>query len=186
MTSALQWAIWGLVMTASMALIARAWKKQRAEWKGEHLRHPKVIAIIGLVCGVPFLGAAVASSFAVSAKEWWVPLVFVAFAGLGGWLFYEYLRVRIELNAGGFAYRTALSEGTARWSEVRAIAWSPSMSWFVLTLDGDRTLRVSVLLLGLDRFAKALLESSGAATMSAETRSVLNQTAAGNPPSPWG
>lgn len=186
MSSGLQWAIWGIVMTVVMALVARAWKKQRAGYTGEQLKHPTVILVIGVVCGLPFLAGAVAAAIFAPLKDKWAAAVLLGFAGLGGWLVWEYARVRIAVKPDGFDYRTALQEGTAAWSDVRSIAWSPSMSWFVVKLAGERTLRVSVLLLGLDRLAKALLQNSGAADMSHETRLVLTATANGHPPSPWG
>lgn len=186
MNSSLQWLVWGIVMTVVMGLVARSWRKQRAAWASDQLRHPKVIAVVGVVCGLPFLGAAVAAGLLAPLKDKWTAPLFLAFSGLGGWLLWEYVRMRITLKPGGFDYRTALQEGTAEWRDVRSIAWSPSMSWFVVKLAGERTVRVSVLLLGLDRFAKALLENSGAAEMSHETRLVLTATSNGNPPSPFG
>ncbi len=186
MNTPLQWLIWGIVMTVVMAAVARAWKKQRTAWTKEQLQHPKVIAVLGVVCGLPFLGGAIAAAILAPLKDKWAAPVLLAFAGLGGWLLWEYLRVRITLTPEGFAYRTALQEGFAAWRDVRRVAWSPSMSWFVVKLAGERTVRVSVLLLGLERLAKGLLENSGAAEMSHETRLVLNATANGNPPSPFG
>ena len=186
MTTTLQWALWAVVMSVTLGLVARAWKKQASSYAGDELRHPKVILVVALFTGVPFLAGAIAALI-FAGKDRWTSLVFLGFAGLGGYLLWEYLYVRYTLAAEGFSYRTLMAgRGFGRWAEVKAVKWSQASKWFRLELGDGRVVRVSVLLLGLDRFATALIKNADGAVIEPGTRQLLEQCAQGNPPSPWG
>lgn len=186
MTTTIQWAIWAVVMSLVLGLTARAWKKQASTYTGEELRHPKVMLIIALGTGVPFLAGAIAALI-FAGKDRWVALVFLGFAGLGGYILWEYVVVRYTLSAEGFGYRTLTAgRGFGKWSEVRAVKWSQTSKWFRLELSEERVVRVSVMMLGLDRLAMALIKNATGAVIDPGSRQVLEQCARGNPPSPWG
>ena len=76
--------------------------------------------------------------------------------------------------------------GFGKWTEVSAVKWSQTSKWFRLELSGGRVVRVSVLMLGLDRLAAALIKNASGAVIDPDSRQVLEQCARGNPPSPWG
>ncbi len=185
MTNGLMWAIWGALMVLVMGAVSRAWTREAAGWTGGELRHPRVILIVGLVTGVPFLLGGMAA-LVLAGPDRWVALIFFSFAALGGYLAWEYVAVRYSISDDGFTYRTlSAGRGTARWSDVKAIRWSPSAKWLRLELADGRVVRISVLMLGLDRFASAIL-TGATAESDPETRTVLEACARGQPPSPWG
>ncbi len=186
MTTTLQWAVWAVVMAVTLGLVARAWKKQASAYTGDELRHPKVILVVALGTGVPFFAAAIAALI-FAGKDRWTSLVFLGFAGLGGYLLWEYLVVRYSVSPEGLSYRTLTAgRGFGKWSEVKAVKWSQTSKWFRLELNDGRVVRVSVLMLGLDRLATALIQNANGAVIDPGTRQVLEQCARGNPPSPWG
>ena len=76
--------------------------------------------------------------------------------------------------------------GFGKWSDVKAVKWSQTSKWFRLELAENRVVRVSVLMLGLDRLAAALLTNATGAKIDPSSRQVLEQCARGNAPSPWG
>ncbi len=158
MTTTLQWALWAVVMSVVLGLTARAWKKQASTYTGEELRHPKVILFVAIGTGVPFLAGTIAALI-FAGKDRWSALVFLGFAGIGAYLLCEYAVVRYTLSAEGFGYRTLMA---------------------------GRVVRVSVLMLGLDRLAAALIKNATGAVIDPGSRQVLEQCARGNPPSPWG
>ena len=186
MTTTVQWALWAVVMSVVLGLTARAWKKQASTYTGEELRHPKVILFVAVGTGAPFLAGTIAALL-FAGKDRWVALVFLAFAGLGAYLLWEYVVVRYTLSAEGFGYRTLRAgRGFGKWPEVSAVKWSQTSKWFRLELSGGRVVRVSVLMLGLDRLAAALIKNASGAVIDPDSRQVLEQCARGNPPSPWG
>jgi hypothetical protein len=94
--------------------------------------------------------------------------------------------VRFLIRPDGFSFRTAFTRsGFARWSDVRAIEWSSSASWFVISVDGGKRVRVSILVLGLDNFCRALLRNCPV-ELGPPTRAALERAAAGLPMAPPG
>ena len=145
-----------------------------------------MILIVALATGVPFFGAGVAALIFAEGERW-VSLVFFGFALLGAYLLWEYLQVRYALWPEGFSYRTlSAGRGEARWGEVTAVRWSPSSKWFRIELRDGRVVRISVLMLGLERFARAALAGVGATAVDPASRAILEQCARGQVPSPWG
>lgn len=185
MDSAVQWGLWALVMSVVMGAVVRAWRRQAARHTSDELRYPKVIAWIGGLVGGLFLAAAVAALI-FAQNERWTSLVFLGFALLGGYLLWDYRQVSYTVSPEGLRYRTTFAgAGFAPWADLRAVRWSPSSKWFRLELASGPVVRVSVMVLGLERLAAALLEKAPAA-IDAESRAVLEQCARGQPPSPWG
>ena len=184
MTSVLQWALWAVLFTLAMSAVAKAVRRQSAAYTGAEVRHGTVVLVTGLVTGLPFLASAVAAAV-FADKDRWVSLVFLAFSSLGAYLVWEWRIVRFRVVPEGFEYRTLLKgPGTARWADLVAADYSPSMKWFTLTLRDGQVLRVSVMLLGLEPFIATLVAQAGHSIVPA-ARATFEATASGQRPSIW-
>jgi len=76
--------------------------------------------------------------------------------------------------------------GSIRWAEVSRLHYSPSMKWFVVEARSGTAIRVSAMLIGLPEFARSVLAEVPRARIDAGALPVLEETAAGSPPSIWG
>jgi hypothetical protein len=59
------------------------------------------------------------------------------------------------------------------------------MKWFRLETHTGQVVRVSAMVMGLPEFARLLLARAPQGAVDADSRLVLEATAAGNPPSMW-
>lgn len=187
-THVLQWGLWLLVMTLVMGWVARARLRARCASAANVLEHPTSTLIIGLVCSGFFLAVAVLSYlFPGKDGSIWISLFFVGFALLGVPLLIEYFRVRHHLEPGGMRYRSFLGKsGTLRWNEVASVRYAPAAKWFRLETRRGEVVRISAMLTGLPEFARAVLLEVPMLSIETETRTLLEQTASGSPPSLWG
>ncbi len=187
-TSAVQWAIWGVLMTLIMGWMARTRLKKRPATEARRLVHPTSTLIIGVVTFVFFAAIAVISNvWANKTTTWWTTAVFVGFALGGLYIIVEYLRVRHEVSEEGMGYSRLLGQrGYLRWSDLRRVVYAPSMKWFRLETSSGEIARISAMLIGLPEFARLLLAHAPAVAIDPEALPILQATAAGNPPSVWG
>lgn len=185
---ALKWGLWALVMSLIMGWVARTRLHPRAGRQTGVLQHPRSLLAIGLVC-VGFFGALAILSHVFPGKSGspLISLFFLGFASLGVPLVAEYFRVRHELEPGGLRYRPLLSQpGALRWNEVMRVRYSHSAKWFRLDTLGGEVVRISAMLTGLPEFASTVLREVPASRIDDNARVLLEQTAAGSPPSIWG
>jgi len=178
--------VWLALMGLVMGWLAKARRSASVEGRSRVLRHPPSTLIVGVVCTALFLAVGALSGLNVKPSEWWVPLVFFAFALLGVPLIVEGVRVRIELKDEGIAYRGLLrSYDSVPWNDIDVATWSPSMKWLVLTTRRGDKLRVSAMLNGLDALALALGERAPTLRMNDVTRQMLADARAGKLPNIW-
>ncbi len=185
--SAVQWIVWFVLMTLVMGWLARSRSRIRAASDNALLYHPTSTLIVGLVTGGLFLGIAVLSYlFPNTTGSLAITLFFAAFALLGAVLVLEYVRVRHCLESGGLSYQKLFGKGgRLRWNEVARVHYSETAKWFrIVTVNGE-VVRVSVMLVGLPQFARAVLDEIPPERIDPETKPVLEKTAAGFPPSMW-
>lgn len=184
---ALQWGLWVVAMGAVMGWMARSRDAAPPPGSVGRMAQPKSTLIIGVVGTVFFILLAVIS--AVSPGKTGSPAVSAAFAGfaaLNALLLLEYRNARHELLPDGMMFGGLLQRGgTLRWSELRRISYSESMKWFVLERGDNRLVRISVMVTGLPEFATAVLAQVPPSVIDPGTQSVLERTAAGDPPSVW-
>jgi hypothetical protein len=175
------------MMSLVMGWLARTRLRARAGQSSNLLRHPRSLLIVGLVCSGFFLALAVLSQlYPGKSGSPAVSLTFLGFALLGVPVIAEYLRVRHELESDGLRYRPLLhGAGTLRWTDIRAVRYSHAAKWFRLETASGQVVRISVMLIGLPTFARAALEKIPATSIDPMTRAILEQTAAGSPPSIW-
>jgi len=96
----------------------------------------------------------------------------------------DYFFTRYEIGAEGLKYRTLFRRsGIAKWSDVEEVRFTEVMGCFRIRLRRGKTLRISVMLVGLPELAQALLRSVPSEIIDEETIQVLEQTAHGDLPS---
>lgn len=98
----------------------------------------------------------------------------------------EYIATRHAVRPDGLQYRTLFAGiGLARWDDIEAVEYGPAMKWFVVRLRNRRAVRVSILLIGLPVFAEVVRDRVSPTVIASDTVRVLEETAAGRPPSMW-
>jgi hypothetical protein len=173
-------------MTLVMGWFARSRLQPAARTAtGVVLKLPVSLLLLGTVCAVMF-GAFTVLSYSAPTGGPFVAAIFVVFAALGCYLVFEYFRDRYELRSGGLAYRTPLgTERFAPWADVIWVRYSRMGNWLVLKLRNGRTLRLSVMLIGLPTFAEALLRNVHPDLIAEDSRQIIQETARGEPPKVW-
>ena len=184
----LQWMLWGLLMSLVMGWVARSRNGTRPAGSAQRLQHPTSTLVIGLACFLLFAALAVISNvFANATTSWKTTTVFVVFALLALRVLGDYLAARHEVSEEGLRYgRLIGSGGYMPWTELKSVRFSEAMKWFRLESQSGKVVRLSVMLMGLPRFAQLLLAHAPRQSIEKNTLPVLQTTAEGNPPSVWG
>ena len=184
----LQWMLWALLMSLVMGWVARSRSRPRPAGSAQRLQHPTSTLVIGLACFLFFAAIAIISNvFANATTSWKTTTVFVGFALLALPILGDYFAARHEVSEEGLRYGQLIgSGGYVRWTELKSVRFSEAMKWFRLESQTGKVLRLSVLLMGLPRFAELLLAHAPRQSIEKNTLPVLQTTAEGNPPSVWG
>lgn len=190
--SLLSHVIEGVLFAGGMELTRRWYERsRRKEQEGPTadgaaaLVHPPFLWGLATVCVILGLGAA-RFSYGHPTGGPGVAAGFAAFAVLGFYLLAECARVRHTVSPDGLHYRTLIREGDLRWCDVRSVAYSQSMKTFRIETGDGTVVRVSAALTALPTFARSLLGGVATDRINPATRAVLDETAAGSPPSIWG
>jgi hypothetical protein len=184
----LQWMLWGLLMSLVMGWVARSRSRPRPAGFAQRLQHPTSTLVIGVACFLFFAAIAIVSNvFANATTSWKTTTVFVGFALLALPIVGDYFAARHEVSEEGLRYGRLLgSGGYMAWTELKTIRFSEAMKWFRLESQSGKVVRLSVMLMGLPRFAQLLLAHAPPQSIEKNTLPVLQTTAEGNPPSVWG
>ena len=184
----LQWMLWGLLMSLVMGWVARSRNRPRAAGSAQRLQHPISTLVIGLSCFLLFAAIAVISNVLANATtSWKTTTVFVGFALLALPILGDYFAARHEVSEEGLRYgRLVGSGGYMPWTELKSVRFIEAMKWFRLESQSGKVVRLSVMLMGLPRFAQLLLAHAPPPSIEKSTLPVLQTTAEGNPPSVWG
>jgi hypothetical protein len=182
----LQWGLWFVLMTLVMGWLARRRLGPAAPTAtGTLLKLPISLLVIGVVCTAMF-GTFAVLSYSAPTGGAVVAAVFVLFAAVGCYVIVEYFRDRYELRPGGLAWRTPIgTERFAPWADVAWVRYSRVGNWLVLRLRNGRTLRLSVMLVGLPALAEALLRNVHPDLIAEDSRQIIQDTARGEPPKVW-
>lgn len=182
-----QWTIWGVLMALVMGWLGSQRTKSDNEAPAGRLRHPVGILVVGVACTFFFLALAMASIvFDNGTGGWGVASAFSAFALAGGLMILEYYRARHECSSNGLTYARLFGRGGfIGWQNVTAIRYSDAMKWFRITAHTGEVARISAMQKGLPHFAGLVLAHVHSPAIDDETRLVLEETAAGNPPAIW-
>jgi hypothetical protein len=121
------------------------------------LKHGPFILIVGLGGFLLFSGfLLLASLYPNDTGAAWVNAVFAAFAALGLFLVYAYLRDKLTITNEGISGRGMFSSPrSVRWQDVTEIRFDQNMGWFIVRSFSARPLYVSRMLIGLPEFARA-------------------------------
>jgi len=183
-----QWTLWGIAMSIVMGWVARSRMKSRPDQPGADLRHSVSTLILGLIGLVFFAGIAVISNTIGknSTTSVWTTLLFLFFALMSMAMVADYFMARHRLTQDGFEYAKLLGRrGEVRWADVRGVEYVTAMKWFKVKTKQGNTVRLSAMLMGLPAFAQQVLLHVSAEQIPEPTRSILVETANGNPPSIW-
>jgi hypothetical protein len=162
--------------------------KPRPRKFANDLRHPVSTLITGLVGFAIFAGAALASNTVEenNSASVWTTITFLFFAVMSLAMVAEYFRARHRLIPDGLAYGGLLRRrGEFMWADVLSIEYNEVMKWFKVKTRQGATVRLSASLMGLPAFAKQVQSHVPAVRIPKATRSILAETANGNPPSVW-
>jgi hypothetical protein len=184
---AIQWLAWWLLVALVLGWLARTRLSERPQSDHLVLEHPRSTLVIGMVCSGFFLALAFLSwAFPGKDGSGTISLTFLGFAALGVPIIAEYFRVRHRLDPGGLRYSPLISRsGFLPWSSVARVRYSNLGKWFRLEAADGTVVRVSIMLTGLPEFARTVLREVTESRIDDGTRSVLERTAAGFPPSIW-
>ena len=186
--TALQWTLWGLIMSLIMGWLSRRRFRARPTSDAHRLAHPPSTLIIGLMCFVFFAGIAGVSNivFPNRTTTWWTTSIFVGFALLSALMIIDYLMVKHQVAEDGLAYRKLVgTRKYLRWSDLRDVRYAPVLKWFRLETRSGHVARISVMLMGLPEFARLLLAEAPEDAIDSDTLRILQATAEGKPSSVW-
>lgn len=186
-TTALQWALWAVVMALVMGWLGRSRFRARPVSDARKLAHPPSTLIVGLISFAFFAGIAIVSDVVRNnTTTWWTTGIFVGFALLSAGMITAYFVARHEISDEGLFYRKLFGTSkTLRWSEMRAVRYAAGMKWFSLRTHSGDVARISVMFMGLPEFARLVLDRAPGDAVDSDTRQILQATAEGHPPSVW-
>jgi hypothetical protein len=186
---AIQWAVWGIVMSVVMGWAARSRLKQRSEQHADEMRHPPSTLIMGIF-GFVLFGALGVMSNTIGKNETtnvWTRLVFLFFALMSLATIADYFLARHRLTPDGLEFgRLFGRRGELVWVDVSSVEYASVMKWFRIRTKQGATIRISAMLMGLRAFAQQVLSQVPAHQITEPTRSILEEAADGRPPPVWG
>ena len=98
---------------------------------------PSIFAFIGAICGGVFIAFTVGT--ALSDEELWIPLCFLGFALLCGFISMTHLNLRVTYDEEGFTHKNFLGfKRTFAYSDITGIRERPSLSDTLLYLGRRR------------------------------------------------
>jgi len=143
------------------------------------------VLVLGAVATSFFGGAAILSLLSPTGGPA-VAAVFLLFALPSAYLVVDYFTASFRITENGIQFRVPLQgRGMIEWSQIRLVGWSQLLKWFLIHTTDGRTIRLPVTLYGLPALASALLTRIDVERFTTVARTLLVETAAGNPPSPW-
>lgn len=139
-----------------------------------------------LAMGIGFIAGAGAALFAfvtddapAVSKRSWNYLVLALLFVRGLWVTAAYCFVRHELSDEGMQFKRSFRpSATFNWNDVEHVAFNERFGWYRITLRSGNKVRISCLLIGLQEFARTLLQHVPSAKIDPVTRSALEQAEA--------
>jgi hypothetical protein len=182
----LQWTLWAVAMSLVMAWLARSRMRPAAQSRsGTELRNPTSVLILGVVCS-GFFGALAAWSYGSPSGGPRIALFFVLFALLGVYLIYAYVTDWNEVRSDGVAFKS-VRRGMrfAAWDEIVEITYTGWAQWLVLRLRDGTRFRLSMLVVGAQIAADALLRNVEGDVINKDAREMLERASRGDLPRLW-
>jgi hypothetical protein len=175
-------------MSIVMGWLARSRKRGRQGADPQVISHPTTTFVIGLACFVLFGSMLVISNVVPNETTTrWTTSVFLGFTLLSVPLITDYFLVHHRVDENGLSYRNCIGRAFfMRWDEVADVQFAQSLKWFRIRSRTGKIARVSAMMMGLQLFARTLLENVPAEAIDPNSLEILDQTASGNPPAIWG
>ena len=123
--AALQWTVWGLIMSLVMGWLSKSRFRARPTSDARRLAHPLSTLIMGLMCFVFFTGIAVVSNIVVPHRTttWRTTSIFVGFALLSALMSIDCFMAQHQVAEDGLTYRKLV--GTKEVPSVVRLARCP-------------------------------------------------------------
>jgi hypothetical protein len=184
---AIQWALYGVLMSLVVGWIASSRTRARPAGEARRLQHPPSTLILGMLGLTFFLALAILSKVYDNGTGGPVVTgVFLGFAALSLLVIAEYCVARHELTSDGMHYgKLTGARGSLKWSEVTHVTYSPSMKWYRLQASNGAVVRISAMLMGLPEFAREMLAHVARPAIDDKSWSMLQATARGDLPKIW-
>ena len=181
---AVQWALYGVLMSVAITWLGRSRRKPRPPEERNVLRHPASVLVTGILSFGLFAGIIVIMHLYPNRTVTPVTTgIFVFFAAITLPMLSAYFLERSRLSEDGLEFHNFL--GMRRWlpwSELREVRFAPVMRWFRLTTRSGTTARVSIMLMGLPEFAQHVLRHAPPEALEDDLRRALRAMAAGDLP----
>lgn len=144
------------------------------------LRYSSFLFVVGfpgfLLCTLAIVAGIRASAHPVNL------LWFILFDLLFLWMLLEFFGVRCELTEEGITYTEFLGQRLhIPWDKVMLVYYSPLAGWFGVVGPEMKVLRVSVMMLGVDVFARKVLEKVSPDVIEPPAQEALEKAARGKP-----
>lgn len=172
--------VWG--KPRLMYWLDRSRIRARPPAEARRMVHPRSI----LAMGIGFIAGASAALFAfvtddapAVSKSSWNYLVLALLFVPGLWVTAAYCFVRHELSDEGMQFKLSFRpSATFNWNDVEHVAFNERFGWYRITLRSGNKVRISCMLMGLQEFARTLLQHVSSAKIDPVTRSALDEAAA--------
>ena len=165
--------------------LGRTVRRQALQARPGELRQPRSMLAIGVVCTLFFVTLAVVSNlFPNDSVSWVTTSVFVGFALLGAVGIADYFVSQHRFTNEGLYFRGLTGRsGFMAWGTIRHVEYKATLKWIRVESLGGDVARLSVTLVGLPAFARALLKNVSTHIIDPESVAVIEETAHGMPPS---
>ena len=146
------------------------------------LRYAWSVMSNGVASFLFFSGIALVSSlYGNHSATIWTTVLFLGFAAMGLRAMTRYVFGAGEFTADGISYRHMIVQrGFLPWREVTTVRYGGMTPGFALSSETHRAVRISVQLLGLPAFARAVLEHVSPVAIDADTRQLLSAIVQGD------
>jgi len=151
------------------------------------LRHPVGTLVFGLFTFAVFAALIVASTTAfVGTPFIWLVVPFFILALMCASTAISYFTDRHQATATELRFKPFFAERTTmRWRDVSSVRYVRRFRWFRVAGPPGKIARISIMLLGVPDFARLLLSGVPTSAISPDALPILQETAAGRPPSSW-
>ena len=190
---ALQFAIWCVVFVAAMRWLAQS-RERRREAADRTMYLPASVLVIGVAALGLFTALTVLSNLDpgidnqgrhLTEQNPAVTLTFAGFSLLGAIVVYDYFVEHHSFDEAALSFNTLTRRGVVAWDDIASIGYSDAAKWFRLVAADGRVIRISVMLTGVQEFARMVLQRVPTARIEPQARTLLENSARGELPSVW-
>jgi hypothetical protein len=180
----IQWGIWAVVVLAVMGWLGRS-RLRAGTLQPDEMRMPWGILVLGVLCFLLFSGGVIFQIVVPNPTVTvWTILAFAGFTCLSLPIISSFFLETHHLSDDSIDFRNLLGvRKNLRWRDLKSVRYASNMRWFRLETHDGTVARVSINLKGLPEFARLLLHKAPRDAIDPATLPVLQQTAAGHPPS---